>query len=283
MVQLWESNWDDFAVCQNLQFSCPLLIGNHVSMARLFSSQSLLPAQQTLVLNSHRTTDASFPPSYDPISHLLSQTGYTRNISYPVQTEQHKWTWFALWENWGIVPRWEQWAGTLESLARQVASWFILNSFTSLYTPLHGAMDPGLQGTRSTEQNQLRVIQQHRELWQCRWVIQPCSWSMQLLQECRSLMTSTPPLQAFARSRDLPTCSVKHLPCQTWAMALSDFTGVFSEQNTLQGSSCTPALPSLTLQPPGHKPSSHCSLTLVKSGAKVTQCCSTELVSLDSR
>lgn len=65
--------------------------------------------------------------------------------------------------------------------------------------------------------------------------------------------TCTP---GFAWSKDLPTCSAKHLPCQTGAMALSGFLGMFSEQNTQQGSSCAPALPSVSLQPPAHKPSS---------------------------
>lgn len=50
-------------ISEAAEFSCPLLIRKHISMARLFSGQSLLPAWQTLVLNSHTTTaDASFSP-----------------------------------------------------------------------------------------------------------------------------------------------------------------------------------------------------------------------------
>lgn len=91
---------------------------------------------------------------------------------------------------------------------------------------------------------------------------------------------STP---GFAWSRDLPICSVTHLPCQTPAMALSDFTGrVFRTEHTAGQFLCS-SLAFLDPAGPSHKPSSHFSPALVKSGAKVTQCCSTGLVSLDSR
>lgn len=89
MVQLWEGNWDDFAVFQKLH-SFPVLYwfksmfpwpgSSQVSLSCLHSRPWFwIPTQQQLMLH--------FPPSYDPISHLLSQTWHTE--PFPNQCKQN--------------------------------------------------------------------------------------------------------------------------------------------------------------------------------------------------